>query len=274
MLHVCQHREASSFLDRAEAWLCSNEAEHNILLSVAYLLAANSGHFRPPFYFATVEDERGVRGCAICPPPDGLYLTPMPRAAVASIVEQLADSHGEIPEVIGPEDVATEFARCWQPQSWTLHSRMWRYTLRRALPARKPAPGALRHAVPAESELLDRWASVYAQEVGTKVDVRAFFRRMVEGRSLYVWDDDGPRCAVTVSGLTKNGARISSVYTPADFRRRGYAENAVAAVCRLILDGGRRFCVITADVDDPGPNIIYRRLGFERHEPFAQIHFA
>lgn len=273
MLHVCQHREASSFLNRAELWLCSNEAEYNILLSVAYLLTGDGGHFRPPYYLATVEDERGVCGCAVCAPPDGLYLTPMPRAAVASIAEQLADSHAGIPEVIGPEDVATEFARCWQPQGWRLHSRMWRYSLDRARPARKPAAGALRRAGPQDIELLDQWAPVYAQEVGTKVDVGAFFRRMTERRSLYLWDDDGPRCEVTVSGLTKNGARISSVYTPAVFRRRGYAESAVAAVCRLVLSDGRRFCVITANVDDPGPNIIYRRLGFERHEAFAQIHF-
>lgn len=274
MLHVRRHSDPSSFLDRAEPWLCSNEAEHNILLAVAYLLAPDGGHFRPPFYLATVEDRQGVCGCAVCPPPDGLYLTPMPLAAVASIAEQLADSHARIPEVIGPEEVATEFARCWQPQRWRLHSRLWRYSLERVLPPRKRAPGVLRRAAPRDMDFLGEWALVYAREVGTKVDVGAFFRRMVERRSMYLWDDRGPRCAVTVSGLTKNGARISSVYTPADFRRRGYAENAVAAVCRLILNEGRRFCVITADVDSPGPNVIYRRLGFERHEAFAEIHFS
>lgn len=274
MLHVRPYPDALSFLDRAEPWLCSNEGEHNILLAVAYLLTQSGAPFRPPFYLATVEDERGVCGCALCPPPDGLYLTSMPLTAVASIAEQLADSHPHIPEAIGPEDAVTEFARCWQPQGWILHSRMWRYSLQRVLPPRKPAPGALRRAESPEREFLDDWASAYADEVGTKVDVGAFFRRMVDSRSMYLWDDGDPRCAVTVSGLTKNGARISSVYTPAAFRRRGYAENAVAAVCRLILDQGRRFCVITADVDDLGPNIIYRRLGFERCEPFVQIHFS
>lgn len=274
MLQVRLHSDAVSFLHRAEVWLSNNEAEHNILLGVAYLLTEQDAHFEPPFYLATVETEAGVDGCAICSPPDGLYLSPMPSAAIPAIVDQLAISHADIPEVIGPEDVAMQFARRWRPQGWVLHSRLWRYTVHRAQPPLKPAPGALRCAESADLDRIDGWASAYAAEVGTKVDVDAFFRRMVERRSLYLWDDGGPRCAVTVSGLTRNGARISSVYTPPPFRRRGYAENAVAAVSKLILDDGKRFCVITADVDDPTPNGIYRRLGFERGNPFVQIHFS
>jgi ribosomal protein S18 acetylase RimI-like enzyme len=274
MLRVQRHSDAGSFLAHAERWLSRREAEHNIILSVAYLLADGERLFNAPSYFGVVETEDGVVGCALCPPPDGLYLTPMPLAAVPAVVEQLRITHPRIPEVIGPEDVAEEFARLWRPGQWSLHCRMWRYSLERLNAPKRAAPGRLRPGDSGDLAIIDEWANAYGREMATKVDVGSFFRRMVERGSLYLWDDGGPRCVVTASGLTKNGARISSVYTPPQFRGNGYAENAVAGVTGRILESGRRFCVITADVDDPAPNTIYRRLGFQRHGAFAQIHFS
>ena len=96
---------------------------------------------------------------------------------------------------------------------------------------------------------------------------------MVERGLLHLWDDAGARCVVTASGLTPNGARISAAYTPPEFRGNAYATSAVAAVSRGILEGGKRFCVITADIGDPVPNAIYRKIGFRPMGQRALIHF-
>jgi hypothetical protein len=274
MLRVVQHPDAGAFLDRAEAWLLEREGENNVMLSVAYLIKQGAKPFQSPAYLATIEIDDRVAGCAMRPPPDGVYLTEIPNAAIRIVVDQLGSLQGEIPEVMGPSASASEFARQWRPDGWVLRGRLQRYTLDLVVPPRNPAPGSLRLGQAADLPMLDEWAAAYRAEVGSKVDAVAFFRTMVERGLLYLWDDDGPRCVVTASGLTPNGARISAAYTPKAFRGNGYAASAVAAVSQSVLDGGKRFCVIVADASDPIPNAIYRKLGYEPSGEVVLIHFS
>jgi hypothetical protein len=274
MLRVTRHDDADAFLERAEAWLLQREAENNVLLSVAYLLAQGAKPFRQPAYLATIETGGEVAGCAMRAPPDGAYLTAVPAAAVPTVAAQLREVFTDVPEVIGPEAVAVAFAQCWSGRDWEMHSRLQRYVLEAAVPPKKAVAGVLRLGNAGDRALIDAWAAEYRREIRSKVDIVAFFRRMIEREGLYLWDDSGPRCVVTASGRTPNGARISAAYTPPSFRGNGYATNAVASLSRVILDGGKRFCVISADVDDPAPNAIYRGLGYRPMGRLALIHLA
>jgi hypothetical protein len=274
MLRVVQHPDAGAFLFRAEAWLLEREAENNVMLSVAYLIKQGARPFRAPAYLATIEIDDRVVGCAIRPPPDGVYLTDLPSAVIPMVAAQLKSLEGPVPEVTGPLASASEFARHWRAERWVVHSRLQRYTLEVVVPPRSPARGSLRTGNEADLPMLDEWAADYRSEVGSKVDAAAFFRTMVERGLLHLWDDGGPRCVVTASGLTPNGARISAAYTPKAYRGNGYAASAVAAVSQSVLDGGKRFCVIVADADDPIPNAIYRNLGYAPNGEAVLIHFS
>lgn len=57
-------------------------------------------------------------------------------------------------------------------------------------------------------------------------------------------------------------ARINTVYTPRELRRRGYATAAVAALTRHLLSGGRRYCCLYTDLANPTSNSIYHRIGY------------
>ena len=271
MLRAIRHPDARAFLGRAEPWLLEREAEANIILAVAYLVEQGAKPFIEPAYFATVESQGRVVGCAMRPPPDGLYVTDFPPAAVATIAAQLKELFAAVPEVTGPEAVAVEFARCWSGQAWRVYGRHRRYVLDAVLPP-QAAAGALRVGATSDLVVLEDWAVRYAAEIGSKVDTSAFFRIMVERGTLYLWDDGGPRSVVTASGFTPNGVRISAAYTPPEFRGRGYAGSAVAAVSRTMLETGRRFCVIDADADNPITNSIYRKIGYRPIEEHVLIH--
>jgi uncharacterized protein len=136
------------------------------------------------------------------------------------------------------------------------------FCLERVTPPRK-ARGRLRLAERSDWPELSEWAPNYGREQNTTVDVTTLFDRLLVRRGLHVWDDDGARCVVAVSGHTQNGARISAVYTPPAFRNRGYASNAVAAASQAALDGGAKFCVLAADREPAGPARLYRRLGYK-----------
>jgi hypothetical protein len=52
------------------------------------------------------------------------------------------------------------------------------------------------------------------------------------------------------------------VYTPPEVRARGYASACVAALTKLLLEGGRRFCFLYTDLSNPTSNSIYQRVGY------------
>ena len=93
--------------------------------------------------------------------------------------------------------------------------------------------------------------------------VTPFYEVRMRTRSLYLLDDGGPRCMVGISGYTPNGARISGVYTPDEFRNRGYASNTVATLSRQTLAAGRKFCLLFGDSDAADTLHVYQRLGFK-----------
>lgn len=257
--------DARSFLGRAGEWLLASEAEHNSILGDAYLLLTGQHPFREPFCFWTIETNGRVIACAVRPPPDGLTLTAAPSEAIELLVADVARTSRELPLVNGPEREATRFARLWSAArgcDWSL-SFQWRwYVLEGVADLPRCPPGRLRLAEPSDRELVAEWADAYARSVRTLVDVRAFFARRIQTRSLYLWDDEGPRSLVAVSGLTPSSARISAVYTPPELRGNGYATAAVAEASRTVLAAGRRMCVLFADRTDPTPNGIYMRIGY------------
>jgi predicted GNAT family acetyltransferase len=63
-----------------------------------------------------------------------------------------------------------------------------------------------------------------------------------------------------VSGVV----RIGPVYTPPEFRRRGYATAAVASASQQALDSGAERCMLFTDLANPTSNKIYAAIGYQR----------
>ena len=53
------------------------------------------------------------------------------------------------------------------------------------------------------------------------------------------------------------------MYTPPEFRGRGYASACVAAASQAQLDAGRRFCFLFTDLANATSNHIYQEIGYE-----------
>jgi uncharacterized protein len=267
-MNLIRHATPQEFLARAEQWLLRNEPEHSVVLSVAHALLHDGHPFEPPFYLATVEHRGDVIGCALRPPPDGATLTRMPAAAAAELAADLARSCDSLPDVCGPEEQAVAFAQKWaeaRGHKWALECRFRWYAAVDVVDLPQRADGALRIADAADRPWVTPWASAYAGDVwASAVDVPAFFDRRIETGSLYVWDDGGPRAVAAVSGVTPNSARISAVYTPPQHRGQGFASTLVADVTRKVLSGGRRWCVLSADLANARVNAMYQRIGYRR----------
>ena len=256
---------AAEFLTAAEPWLAAVEIDENLVYAAARLLASDDHPFHEPYYLAVLRVNGAVAGCALRPPPDQLEISALPAGCAGALVPTVSKLYPDLKAVAAPAHTALEFARAWTDAhrgNWQTRHR-WRLHAVRTVDSPRPARGSFRPADATDWPLLEEWAPRYGRELNSTVDVTAFFARMLRLGTLYVWDDDGAKSVVAVSGNTPRGARLSAVYTPDEFRKHGYASNAVAEATRRALMNGKDFCVVYADMSALAPLRLYRALGFQ-----------
>ena len=85
------------------------------------------------------------------------------------------------------------------------------------------------------------------------------------GRFLFWTVDERPVSVAAIARRLRHTGAISSVYTPAEHRGRGYAGSVTAAVVdRLFAEGKTSACLYT-DLRNPISNRCYAKLGFRPH---------
>jgi GNAT superfamily N-acetyltransferase len=93
-------------------------------------------------------------------------------------------------------------------------------------------------------------------------------RERISSGELQVWMDDINGQVLPVSmacarPLTFGDMfRISLVFTPKQYRSRGYALSATSAAVKWCFDKGCDHCLLYADESKPKPNLMYQSLGF------------
>ena len=270
--------DAARFLDRAEAWLLEREAKYNLLLGIARRLTESCEGYDDPMLFATVERQDQIEGCVFRTPPHKLALTEMPYEAVSEVVRAVADHYQELPAVLGPEPVVGAFAREWarlRPVHWIPGMRQRIYKLEKLNPLRRTVAGAARRATLEDLLTVSQWLERFSQETGIATRrAQEMAELLIDHDALLLWDDDGSKSMAGTQGRTSHGVRISYVYTPEEYRGRGYASAVVHSLSRQMLDEGCDFCVLYTDVSNPTSNAIYARMGYEPIDDVRDYNFV
>jgi uncharacterized protein len=281
---------ARAFLDRAESWLLLREDRHNLVLSLAYQRVEHevrtrtlgsddqarperaggreplADERRPPFY-ATVEADGGLVGCALRTPPHKVLVTEMPLEAGPVLAAGLAVAFERIPAVLGPASVAEAVAVAWvraRGGGWRPGMEQGVYRLDEVT-SPTGVPGVLRVARSADFELAAEWGEAFARDAGVQFRTsREAVSRWIDREALHLWEVEGVPVSIAVAqGRTPRGIRIGYVYTPPEQRKRGYASALVAALSGKMLESGIGFCVLYTDLSNPTSNAIYQRVGYE-----------
>jgi hypothetical protein len=270
------HSSITEFVADVEPWLMLNEDVNSQIVSIARVLTTQDHPFREPIYLASLTRQGAVVGCALAATPDGLELTEMPESLALLFVPSAAERRPGLPWVGGPPKAALAFARAWTQRHGSTSRVRHNSVLFRLdeIIEPRPAPGRLRLAEAPDWPLLREWAPDYAKATNTPVNVVSFLERRLRRRELYVWDHDGPKTLVALSGNTPRSARVSAVYTPPAHRSRGYASNGVAAASRRALEAGAAFCVLFADREPPQVSKIYRGIGYRPICDYVLIELA
>jgi predicted GNAT family acetyltransferase len=267
-MKVTRFTDPVAFEARVTPFLMQREAENNFFLGQIPQIKPDDGTL-----MLAVEEDAHVAAIAIMTPGRHMMLTTAPPAAVEAIATWLAEQHLTIPGIQSGRREIDQFSRLLvklMRVSARPGMSLMIHQLTRVIPPR-PAGGKLRAAGPQDVDRLIEFRKGFLSDVGETPDEtgRPKMEAMIRDQRAVLWCDPNPVSCAACQGPTPNGIRIAFVYTPPQFRGRGYASNCVAAFSQQLLDSGRKFCFLYTDLANPTSNKIYREIGYE---PVCESH--
>jgi predicted GNAT family acetyltransferase len=231
-----------------------------------------------------VEDGAPVAAAAMTPPWNVIVADSLSEA-LDSLAATIAAAGVELPGVVGNEPTSGRFCEVWSRLTGAeAEKRMAQgvFALDQVSPL-SPVEGVPRRAEEGDRSLLEAWVAAFAEEAGGEPANLDEVRRSVANRitarpeqaGLWLWEVGSEPVSLTGhGGLTPNGIRIGPVYTPPEFRGRGYATALVAEQSQWLLEQGRRFCFLYTDLANPTSNAIYRRIGYRQVAESSEYRFS
>ena len=261
--------DASQFYERVKDYLLNQEALHCLLLGICNTLIHDPQQYDCQPYLVSVEMDGKIVAVAMRTPPRRLILSKIEKfAAVEAIAEDLHSDQQQLPGVSGLAAEAFAFAQVWQDitsQSYKLEKQLRIHQLDKVQPISRSS-GYLRLAIQDESLWLVDWYKAFAIEAFGSVEgnEERTIKHYLSQKSLYVWQDQVPVSMARSRLFTPSSALIGPVYTPPEYRRKGYATSCVAALSQTLLDQGCRYCFLFTDLANPTSNHIYQAIGYQR----------
>ncbi|MFD4762921.1 GNAT family N-acetyltransferase [Streptomyces sp. NPDC058439] len=252
--------DVDAFLDAAGASLAARPVENTLVLTVAAALRRGGPHAytgSAPLLGWWRGADGEVAGTLVQTPPYRPLLGTVAPEALAPLAAALP-----LTEINADRATAEALAATWPGHRVDQEQRLYR--LETLVPP-SPAPaGRPRAATAADRELLVRWLRAFADQVGQpgKNAERLVDERTAAG-TLTLWEDGGvPVSMAGASPRIAGTVRIATVYTPAEYRGRGYAAAVTAEVARAAREAGAQEVLLFTDLANPTSNGVYRRIGF------------
>ncbi|WP_034274917.1 GNAT family N-acetyltransferase [Haloechinothrix halophila] len=261
--------DVTEFLDVAGTLYESDPVRHTIALTVLRQIAAapSSGTRRP--LLITVHDDGELIGAAFRTPPWPIGVSGVPERAMPALVEFLTDAGYEVSGVSGPRPEADRFAELWVSATGQRSTQGMLQRQYRLDSLRPPAvEGDWLRATESDVPLLVTWRRGFVEDAHMPTadpdwpegNLR---RELAAGSAHGMWRVSGVPVSYAAASVPRNGmSRVGSVYTPREYRGRGYGAAVTAAVSQWALDNGATDVVLFTDLSNPTSNAIYQKLGY------------
>ena len=268
-MNVRTFSTAVDFLAAVRPSLARHEAEHHLVLGVAEALAT-SGPPNGDVFAASVADGDGLVAAAIMSGQRPLLIAsdrPSIADAVPLLWNALAEAGRTPSHAIGTVGQVEAFAQEWERRTprvprIAMRQRVYKLTAVDPIP---PTPGTLRVATMDDLDLVTQWVTEFEQEALTGLaapPAHAVAVRRVAAGEVFLWCDPEPRTMAGSARPTQHAIAVNAVYTPPEWRKRGYATACVAELSAVLLRRGYEFCVLYTDLSNPTSNAIYSRIGY------------
>ncbi|GAA4227756.1 putative GNAT family acetyltransferase [Streptosporangium album] len=258
----------------AEPWLLKDPVRNTVPLTL--LRGIRAGLWGDDVLLAWLERDGETVAAASQTPPHPLLLADIPTETVRELATRLIESERVVPGVSGPLAQVEAFAGAWwRPEAERRSERLYR--LDALVPPRPFPEGAARTAVTDDLDQVVRWSNDFQSEAGGVVpaELRALVASRISREELLLWEVDGrPVAFAGVSSPIAGMSRVGPVYTPPEFRRKGYGAAVAHAVTAKALAGGVTEVLLFTDLSNPISNSIYQAIGYRPVADYAAISFT
>jgi uncharacterized protein len=276
---VKHYMNAVDFLGQAGKFLAKDEAHYGLITGIAKTCMENKYFYGPeaPWFCSVSADPKPMArlgsemyAAAWRTPPFmvGLaYFSGSLDLVANELVTAVSRKYKEIPGVVGDKKLADIFAGRWCGRNGikvtkTQVQKVYKLVKVNDVPM---SPGKLRPAVETDRDLVKKWSHGFHVDCfgeNSNVPETDMTRRIATGE-VFVWEVDGKPVSIAQKVRpTDKGMTVGAVYTPPEFRKKGYATSCVAELSRNILAGGKQFCVLYTDLANPTSNSIYQKIGY------------
>lgn len=263
------------FYDTTFPFLVNHEAENNIHLSILNALKIKIDTYGKeyPLLF-TIADDSIIKLVVLRTPPHDLLMSYTEDLnTVEILVEELIKRNEKLPGVLS-FNAADLFAEQWCEKNSLKYDLFRKERAYRLTQVSEDTLGHRKFSVAHKDhqDLVFQWTKEMMREALTETtdaevqrNVDALREEFNQDRSsIYLlFENDKPVSMARKAGKTPNGNFINLVFTPKTLRRRGYATECVAKLCKLILDEGNKYCFLFTDLSNPTSNSIYQKIGYQ-----------
>lgn len=267
-MYLTLFENAIAFRDRTQSYLLRHPAEHNLLLGILTALVRVPEAFATPPDLFVVESDGVVLAMGTRTPPHNFVLSKVQNLEALDLIAHYFQKSPT--PLLGINSFVSEaytFAQLWQALTGQTSTLKMQLRIHQLTQVRCPlkVSGHLRVATRRDRKQLLQWSEAFSLEAlgNLEGDVERILDLQLKRQNLLVWCD-GQMVSMVVGRLSQpGGGRIGPVYTPPEFRRRGYATACVAAVSQMLLDQGAQRCCLFTDITNPTSNHIYQTIGFK-----------
>ncbi|MFZ0369577.1 MAG: GNAT family N-acetyltransferase [Halobacillus sp.] len=269
-MKIIQEQNVEAFTSSIQDLLLQREAENNLPLGILKRLQESSSN--EDSLLIKIEEEGRPIFMTIRTPPHLWILPSIPSITsshIKSLARYLFENQFEVPGILGEGEAVQHFIDEWvniTGENPIIHMRQGIYRLNELQPIHMNE-GELIEAKESDFELVKKWLTRFGEETneGTiKERTAEIAEEMIRTRRMHLWIVNGEAVSMVARArVTPHGATINAVFTPDEFKRRGYATQAVWTLTKKLLDQGYQFCSLYTDLDNHSSNSIYKKIGYE-----------
>jgi uncharacterized protein len=252
---------------QAHPYLTDFEAEHCLLQGIAHTLLSSPERYPESPYLALVEKSGSLQAVAIRTPPHKLVLSKVQDLSALSLIAQdLYERQEKLPGVCGLVSEVHAFLQEWQALTGQAHQVSMRMGIHQLLKVERitPVPGRLRLATEGDRPLLLDWFQTFFQEAMPSFEdnIELVTDNALRRNNVYLWEDSIPVSFACINRSSPTAAKIGPVFTPPEYRRKGYATTFIAALSQTLLNDGYHSCFLFTDLANLTSNRIYSSIGY------------
>lgn len=273
-MQVIRYASPTEFLSATEDLRSAEIIKTNLISSIANSVANGSRTYDACYWWAIKEGVTTL-GIAIRTAPYGYVFSPMPEKAIKILIKEIQIGDPDIKEFSGPRSVIDELEIILGIKPIESEGELI-YELTALNPV--TPQGVVTIATEAHYDLVLKWMKAFVEETGvTFYNLESIVKSAIERSAYCLLEIEGAPVSLGgfapfVEVLGQKIGRVGPIYTPIEFRKRGYASAITSYITQLRIAEGAIPTLYT-QADNPTSNKIYQNLGYELVDEIRRIKF-